>query len=49
MSPTFGVAIGLGYVESAFAEEGTSVGVEIRDRTVGATVVPHRFLRHRRN
>ncbi|RQG99068.1 glycine cleavage system aminomethyltransferase GcvT [Natrarchaeobius oligotrophus] len=44
MSPTFGVAIALGYVDSAYAEEGTTIDVEVRNRTVDATVINQRFL-----
>lgn len=43
-SPTFNVPLALGYVEDRHADPGTDVLVEIRDRTVEATVVDHRFL-----
>ena len=48
VSPTLEVPIAFGYVDTAYADEGTSVGVEIRDRVHDATVVGKRFLqRHR--
>lgn len=43
-SPTFNVPLALGYVEDRYANPGTDVSVEIRDRMVAATVVSHRFL-----
>ena len=43
-SPTFNVPLALGYVEDRHADPGTDVLVEIRDRTVEATVVDRRFL-----
>ena len=49
MSPTLGRPIALGYVETDYAREGTSLFVEIRDRTVSAAVVNHRFLDEYRN
>lgn len=44
MSPTLGVAIALGYVETSHATEGTAVDVSIRDRPVQATITDQRFL-----
>jgi aminomethyltransferase len=44
ISPCFDVPIALGYVDREVAEEGTRLGVTIRDRTVHATVVDRRFL-----
>ncbi len=38
-SPTLGKAIGLGYVASTWKEIGTTLGIEIRGRVVGAEVV----------
>jgi len=48
MSSTLEVPIALGYVNAEYAGEGTSLGVEIRDRTAAATVVSHRFLQEHR-
>ncbi|QIO24944.1 glycine cleavage system aminomethyltransferase GcvT [Haloarcula sp. JP-L23] len=48
MSPTLEVPIALGYVDAAYVDEGTSLGVEVRNRTVAATVVSHRFLQEHR-
>lgn len=44
MSPTFDTPLALGYVDSKFTEEGTQLGIEIRNRTVDATIVNQRFL-----
>lgn len=44
LSPTLSEPIGIGYVDSQYSDVGTEVDVLIRDRTVGATVVGHRFL-----
>lgn len=44
MSPTFDTPLALGYVDSEYAEEGTQLGIEVRNRTVDATVVNQRFL-----
>ncbi|WP_430506260.1 glycine cleavage system aminomethyltransferase GcvT [Haloparvum sp. PAK95] len=49
MSPTLEVPIALGYVDATRAEEGGSLAVEVRNRTVPATVVDHRFLQTRRD
>jgi aminomethyltransferase len=38
-SPTLGKAIGLGYVASAWQKVGTTLGIDIRGRTVSAEVV----------
>lgn len=48
MSPTLGVPIGVGYVETAHAEPGTPVAVRIRDEETPASVVDQRFLQRRR-
>ncbi|NIC00849.1 glycine cleavage system aminomethyltransferase GcvT [Halobacterium sp. R2-5] len=48
MSPTLEVPIALGYVDAAYADEGTSLAVEVRDRSAAATVVSHRFLQEHR-
>ncbi|GAA0682162.1 glycine cleavage system aminomethyltransferase GcvT [Natronoarchaeum mannanilyticum] len=48
MSSTLEEPIALGYVDAEYADEGTSLGVEIRDRTAAATVVSHRFLQEHR-
>lgn len=44
-SPSLQRGIGLGYVPPAFAEEGTSLGVVIRDRVLGARVVKLPFYK----
>lgn len=44
LSPTLSEPIGIGYVDSQYSETGTELDVVIRDRTVEATVVGHRFL-----
>lgn len=44
MSPTFDVPLAVGYIETEYAENGTKVEVEIRNRTVDATIVNQRFL-----
>jgi aminomethyltransferase len=44
-SPTLGKAIGLGYVASAWQKVGTTLGIEIRGRAVGAEVVQLPFYR----
>ncbi|RQG90074.1 glycine cleavage system aminomethyltransferase GcvT [Natrarchaeobius halalkaliphilus] len=44
LSPTFERPIALGYVDSSYADEGTSVDVEVRNRTVEATIIDQRFL-----
>ncbi|WP_121743451.1 glycine cleavage system aminomethyltransferase GcvT [Natronorubrum halophilum] len=44
MSPTLEVPIALGYVDAAYADEGTELAVNVRDRDVDATVVGSRFL-----
>ncbi|MGB9955607.1 glycine cleavage system aminomethyltransferase GcvT [Haloferax prahovense] len=49
MSSTLEVPIALGYVDAEYADEGTSLGVEIRDRTATAAVVSHRFLQEHRD
>lgn len=43
-SPTFDIPLALGYVRSEYATEGTQLEIEVRDRTVDATVVNQRFL-----
>ncbi|MCC5939114.1 MAG: glycine cleavage system aminomethyltransferase GcvT [Lunatimonas sp.] len=37
-SPSMGIGIGLGYVETAYAKPGTQVAIGIRNKTIGATV-----------
>ncbi|ELZ29383.1 glycine cleavage system aminomethyltransferase T [Halogeometricum pallidum JCM 14848] len=44
MSPTLSEPIALAYVDADKAEEGQSVEVTIRDNSIPATVVDHRFL-----
>lgn len=44
-SPTLQQAIGMGYVKTAFAAEGTEIQVMIRDKGVKATVVKTPFLK----
>jgi glycine cleavage system T protein (aminomethyltransferase) len=44
-SPTLDRCIGLAYVATAAAEEGTSLAVDIRDRRLAARVVPRPFYR----
>ncbi|THE63178.1 glycine cleavage system aminomethyltransferase GcvT [Salinadaptatus halalkaliphilus] len=44
MSPTLGCPIALGYLDTAYAEAGTSLEVDVRGRAVDATVVDQRFL-----
>jgi aminomethyltransferase len=44
-SPTLQKAIGLGYVQTAFAAEGTNVYVKIRDKAIKASVVKAPFLK----
>lgn len=44
MSPTFDVPIALGYVDAEYAGDETDLQIDIRGRTVEATVVNHRFL-----
>jgi aminomethyltransferase len=49
MSPTLDVPIALGYVDATYAEEGTPLEVEVRNRTAAARVVSHRFLHEHRD
>ena len=44
MAPTIGEAIGLGYVDTDYAEPGTDVNIMIRDAPKSATIESHRFL-----
>ncbi|KDE60548.1 glycine cleavage system protein T [Halostagnicola sp. A56] len=44
MSPTLGVPVALGYVDAAYADEGTEIGIEVRDSVADATIVDQRFL-----
>lgn len=44
MAPTLGEAIGLGYVDSSYAEEGTDINVMVRGNPKSATITSHRFL-----
>lgn len=44
MSPSLEMPIALGYMDADYASQGTTVEVEIRDRTAEATVVDQRFL-----
>jgi aminomethyltransferase len=43
MGPTIKKAVGIGYVPTALAAEGTTFEVEIRGRPVGARVVKTPF------
>lgn len=45
MSPTLKKAVGMGYVPTALAAEGTAIEVEIRDRRVAARVVKFPFIK----
>ena len=47
-SPTFGKALGMGYVPVAYAEPGTGIEVEIRGQQVAAEVVETPFYRRPR-
>ena len=47
-SPTFGKALGMGYVPAAFAEPGSEIEVEIRGQKVAAEVVETPFYRRPR-
>ena len=47
-SPTFEKALGLAYVESALAEPGTSLEIDVRGRAVPARVVPYPFYKRAR-
>lgn len=44
MSPTLGEPVGMGYVESRFAEPGTTLEMEMRGRLVPARVVAGKFV-----
>lgn len=44
-SPTLQQAIGMGYVESAYAAEGTNIQVLIRDKGINASIVKTPFLK----
>lgn len=44
MAPTLGEAIGMGYVDSDYAEKGTDVNIIVRGREKSATITSHRFL-----
>lgn len=43
-SPTLQKAIGLGYVQTAHAENGSEIFIEVRDRFLKARVVPYPFV-----
>lgn len=43
-SPTLGKAIGLGYVQTAFAEIGTRIFIKVRDKQLAADVVKMPFV-----
>jgi aminomethyltransferase len=43
-SPTLQKAIGMGYVETAFAEPGTTIFIDVRNKPVQAVVVKIPFL-----
>ena len=48
--PSVGRPVAMGYVEAGLAKTGTAVGLEVRGRTLPATVadmpfVPHRYRR----
>lgn len=44
MSPMFDMPLALGYVDSEYIEEGTQLGIEVRNRIVDTTVVNQDFL-----
>lgn len=45
MGPTLGKAIGMGYVQTAFAAEGSEIFVEVRNKALAAKVVKLPFYR----
>jgi aminomethyltransferase len=45
MSPSTGKAIGMGYVESSYAAEGTEIAVSIRQKAIAAKVVKLPFIK----
>ncbi|MCB0428394.1 MAG: glycine cleavage system aminomethyltransferase GcvT, partial [Mangrovimonas sp.] len=45
MSPSLGKGIGLGYVPSVFAEEGSKINIQIRKNAIPATVVKLPFYK----
>ncbi len=45
--PSVGGPIAMGYVETAYAEEGTGVGLMVRGRELPAKIVPMPFVPHR--
>jgi aminomethyltransferase len=45
LSPTLGVAVGLGYVPAASAEPGTEITVDLRGRPRRAHIVPKPFYK----
>jgi aminomethyltransferase len=47
LSPTLGEAIGLAYVDVAFAEPGTEVTVDLRGRERKARIVPKPFYKRK--
>ena len=44
MSPSMGVGIGMGYVETSFSEPGTSVLIEVRNKQLKAEIVKLPFV-----
>lgn len=47
MSPTLKKGIGMGYVETAYAEPGTPIAVVIREKPVAARIVKLPFIPNR--
>ena len=45
MSPMLSKGIGLGYVPTIFAESGSKINIQIRKKTVPATVVKLPFFK----
>jgi aminomethyltransferase len=46
-SPTLGVPVAMGYVDSASAADGTALDIEVRGKRLAARVVPMPFVPHR--
>ena len=44
-SPTLGVSIGMGYLPTALATDGTQLQVDVRGRLLRARVVPRPFYK----
>jgi len=47
MAPSLGTGIGMGYVPVAYAQEGSSIGIQIRKNQVPATVVKLPFYKNK--